>query len=107
MSLFPEVQRKAQAEIDRVVGPNRLVDFNDFDDLVYCQAIVLESIRWNVVLPVGVPHQVIRDDEFKGYRIPKGTTIIPVRFPQSPLFSSTNSPILSIFRTSGMPESCL
>lgn len=79
MSLFPEVQRKAQEELDRVIGPNRLPEFSDFEDLVYIQALVLESLRWNVVLPVGVPHRVIREDEYKGFRIPKGTTIIPVR----------------------------
>lgn len=78
MSLHPEVQRKAQEELDRVIGPNRLPEFSDFEELIYIQAIVLESLRWNVVLPVGVPHRAIREDEFRGFRIPKGATIIPV-----------------------------
>lgn len=78
MSLYPDVQRKAQAELERVVGPNRLPDFGDRDDLVYIQAITLEAMRWMVVVPLGVFHRVISDDEYRGFIIPKGTTVIPV-----------------------------
>ena len=78
MSLYPDVQRKAQEELDRVVGPNRLPDFSDYDDLVYIQAITLEAMRWMVVVPLGVSHRVIVDDEYMGYLIPKGASIIPV-----------------------------
>ena len=78
LSLFPDVQRRAQEELDRVVGPNRLPDFSDYDDLVYIQAIALEAMRWMVVLPFGVFHRVICDDEYNGYFIPKGTTVIAV-----------------------------
>ena len=53
MALYPEVQKKAQAEIDCVVGQNRLPDFHDRPSLPYVNAIVKESIRWNVVLPFG------------------------------------------------------
>ena len=53
LSLFPDVQHRAQEELDRVVGPNRLPDFSDYDDLVYIQAIALEAMRWMVVLPFG------------------------------------------------------
>ena len=79
MSLYPEVQKKAQEELDRVVGPDRLPEFGDSDDLVYIQGIILEAMRWMVVLPLGVSHRVIADDEYMGYFIPKGTTVIPVR----------------------------
>ena len=78
LSLFPDVQRRAQEELDRVVGPNRLPDFSDYDDLIYIQAIALEAMRWMVVFPLGLYHRVIADDEYMGYFIPKGTTIIPV-----------------------------
>ena len=78
MSLYPEVQKKAQEELDRVVGPDRLPEFGDSDDLVYIQGIILEAMRWMVVLPLGVSHRVIADDEYMGYFIPKGTTVIPV-----------------------------
>lgn len=78
MSLYPEVQRKAQNELDRVVGSKRLPDFDDHDNLIYIQAIVLETMRWMPVTPLGLPHRVIRDDEYKGYLIPKGTTVSAV-----------------------------
>ncbi|CAL1701205.1 unnamed protein product [Somion occarium] len=76
MSLYPDVQRKAQVELDHVVGSERLPDFSDHDDLVYIQAIALESMRWTVALPLGVPHKVTQDDEYNGFFIPKNTTVI-------------------------------
>ena len=75
MSLYPEVQRKAQEELDRVVGPNRLPEFEDFDNLLYIRAIVMEAMRWVVVTPLGVAHRVMEDDVYKGYLIPKGSVI--------------------------------
>lgn len=79
MSLHPEVQKKAQEELDRVVGPNRLPEFEDYENLVYIQAILLESMRWMPVTPIGVPHSSTRDDQYRGYHIPKGATILVVR----------------------------
>ena len=46
MVRHPEVYRKAQEEIDRVVGPDRLPDFDDRDSLPYLNAIVKEVYRW-------------------------------------------------------------
>ncbi|KAK7681339.1 hypothetical protein QCA50_015430 [Cerrena zonata] len=76
MSLYPDIQRKAQEELYRVVGPDRLPDFDDHDDLVYIQAIALEAMRWMVVLPLGVYHRVMTDDIYNGSLIPKGSTVI-------------------------------
>ena len=53
MALNPDVQRKAQLEVDSVVGPNRLPEFNHQQDLPYVQAILKETLRWEVVTPVG------------------------------------------------------
>ena len=53
MALYPEAQRKAQAEIDAVVGPHRLPDFDDRLSLPYINAIVKESMRWHVIFPLG------------------------------------------------------
>ena len=55
MALYPEVQKKAQAEIDAVVGPNRLPDFHDCPSLPYINAVIKESSRWNLVFPLGRP----------------------------------------------------
>ena len=53
MALYPEVQKKAQAEIDAVVSPNRLPDFEDRPSLPYINAVVKEVMRWHSVLPLG------------------------------------------------------
>lgn len=52
MLLYPEVQRKAQAELDRICI-ERLPDFDDYDSLPYIEAIFLEALRWNPVVPEG------------------------------------------------------
>ena len=77
MSLYPEVQKKAQAELDAIVGPNRLPNFDDRNSLVYVNAIVKESLRWHNVIPLSIPHRTIEDDEIRGYFVPAGTTLIP------------------------------
>ncbi|KAK0234240.1 cytochrome P450 [Armillaria fumosa] len=75
MVLFPEVQVKAQAEIDAVVGSDRLPGFDDRERLPYINALVLEVSRWHAVTPTGVPHRVTEDDVHSGYFIPKGTIV--------------------------------
>lgn len=76
MTLFPEVQFKAQEEIDRVVGNKRLPNVQDRTNLPYIDAIVKEILRWHPVAPIGVPHMTTEDDIFNGHLIPKGALII-------------------------------
>ena len=107
MALYPEVQKKAQAEIDTVVGPNRLPDFHDRPSLPYINAVVKELLRWNLVGPLGlpfviimvatiltcsegIPHMSTNYDEYNGFFIPKGTVMIGnswlVLRPLNPIF---------------------
>jgi len=53
MTLFPEVMKKAQAEIDAVVGNDRLPDFSDRENLPYVDALCKEVFRWHSVAPTG------------------------------------------------------
>jgi cytochrome P450 len=53
MLVYPEVQSKAQAEIDRVIGRERLPEMVDMESLPYVSAVVAESLRWLPVLPMG------------------------------------------------------
>ncbi|KAF9525564.1 cytochrome P450 [Crepidotus variabilis] len=76
MILFPEVQKKAQAEIDAVVGNDRLPTLADMPHLPYVNALVTEVLRWNSVGPLGVPHTAVEDGYINGYFIPKGAIII-------------------------------
>ncbi|KAK7683740.1 hypothetical protein QCA50_013116 [Cerrena zonata] len=73
---YPHVIKKAQAELDRVIGQDRLPEFDDKESLPYIQAIVNETLRWRPVAVLGgTPHAVIEDDEYNGMFIPKGSTI--------------------------------
>ena len=51
--LFPEVQRRAQAELDVVIGRDRLPTFDDRPRLPYIEAFCKELLRWQMVLPIG------------------------------------------------------
>ncbi|PNP53777.1 hypothetical protein THARTR1_05901 [Trichoderma harzianum] len=77
MIMNPDVQRKAQEEIDRVVGPHRLPTRDDRENLPYINAIVKESLRYFPVAPMGVPHMASEEVFFRGYRIPSGSYILP------------------------------
>jgi cytochrome P450 len=77
MSMFPDVQRKAQEEIDRVVGTSRLPNPGDRENLPYINAVVEEAQRWHPITPMGLPHASEEDDMIDGFRIPKGTYLIP------------------------------
>ncbi|KAG0708656.1 cytochrome P450 [Suillus ampliporus] len=80
MVLNPEVQVKAQAEIDRVVGKDRLPDFDDRPALPYLEAIMRETLRWHPVAPFGVPHATTTSDIYKGYFIPKDVVVFANTF---------------------------
>ena len=76
MIAFPEVQRRAHAEIDAVVGCDRLPTFADAPRLPYVQAIIRETLRWRPVTPFSVPHASTEEDWYEGMYIPKGTVCI-------------------------------
>lgn len=75
--LFPEVITKAQEEIDRVVGGERLPTFEDRQNLPYVDGIVKEAWRWNPVGPMGLTHKSEEDLFYKDYIIPKGSYLLP------------------------------
>ncbi|KAJ7763169.1 cytochrome P450 [Mycena maculata] len=72
---YPDAQKKAHEEIDRVVGQHRMPTLDDLGRLPYVQAIILETHRFRPVLPLLVPHATIAVEEYQGYIIPEGATI--------------------------------
>ncbi|KAI0060603.1 cytochrome P450 [Artomyces pyxidatus] len=76
MVLHPEIQKKAQQELDAVVGSERLPSFSDRDNLPYINALVKEVLRWNPVAPTGLAHRVMKDDIYDGYFIPRGSFVL-------------------------------
>ncbi len=77
MATYPEVQKRAQAELDTIVGPHRLPTIEDEKLLPYVSALVKECLRWRLVAPLGLAHRSTEEDEYKGYRIPKGSVVVP------------------------------
>ena len=75
MAMHPEIQQKAQQELDRVVGKDRLPTFADEASLPYVNAILKELLRWHTVAPIALPHRAVADDEYNGYHIPAGTIV--------------------------------
>ncbi|EAU93067.2 cytochrome P450 [Coprinopsis cinerea okayama7 len=73
---FPEVQKLAQEELDRVLG-GRLPTLQDRPDLPLIESICYEVLRWNPVTPLSLSHYASETDEYRGYHIPKGTVILP------------------------------
>ena len=53
MMPHPEVLRKAQQEIDSVVGPGRLPNFSDRPNLPYIECVMSEVLRWGSPVPLG------------------------------------------------------
>ncbi|KAJ3540047.1 hypothetical protein NMY22_g4464 [Coprinellus aureogranulatus] len=76
MAKYPEVQKKAQAEVDEVVGFGQIPSFDDFPKLVYIQAIIREVLRYVSMFRLGLPHATTEDDIYEGYVIPKGTIVV-------------------------------
>lgn len=75
--MFPEVVRKGQEEIDKVVGNDRFPTFEDRKSLPYIDGIVKEAWRWNPVGPMGLAHKSEEDIFYGEYIIPKGAYLLP------------------------------
>jgi len=76
MTLFPDVARRAQREVDAVVGYQRTPTFEDQNKLPYVTALIRETMRWRPVVPSGLLHEATEDIYYEGYVIPKGSTLI-------------------------------
>ena len=92
----PDILKRAQEEIDSVIPFGELPTFDEEDKLPMVTAVCMETMRWRVVTPIctfahsllsmswnhihfilAVPHLLMQDDVYKGYRLPKGTVIVP------------------------------
>lgn len=74
--MFPEAVKKAQQEIDEVVGSDRSPGFDDLLNMPYVEAFVKEVFRWRSVAIIGgQPHAPIQDDYYNGWFIPKNTWV--------------------------------
>jgi cytochrome P450 len=53
MTLYPEVQRKAQRELDALNKPGCLPTFEEAENFPYITAVLHEVLRWNPITPLG------------------------------------------------------
>ena len=77
MLKYPEVQAKAWAELNDVIGKGCLPTFADRDSLPYLSAIVKETLRWEVNAPLAEVHKLRTDDVYDGYFLPAGSLVMP------------------------------
>ncbi|XP_051718048.1 cytochrome P450 2M1-like [Ctenopharyngodon idella] len=78
MMKHPDVQERVQREIDEVVGKDRWPSSEDRQKLPYTDAVIHEVQRSMDLAPIAVPHKMMRDTEYNGYVIPKGTIVFPL-----------------------------
>jgi cytochrome P450 len=71
----PKIIKKAQEELDKVVGRNRQVLESDLPNLPYLQAIIKENFRLHPAIPLGVPHRNNTDAQILKYKIPANTNL--------------------------------
>ncbi|KAF5324095.1 hypothetical protein D9619_011207 [Psilocybe cf. subviscida] len=67
---------RAQAELDKVIPPGYLPDFDHESKLPFITAFVYEAQRWRDIVPLGISHKTSQDDVYKGYHIPAGTMVM-------------------------------
>ncbi|EJF59311.1 cytochrome P450 [Dichomitus squalens LYAD-421 SS1] len=77
MALHPDKLRKAQAELDEIVGTERMPKISDKVNLPYVNAVIKETMRWHPALPLSIARCTSDDDVYEGYDIPKGTIVMP------------------------------
>lgn len=124
MTLYADVQKKAQAELDSVVGHDRLPNLGDRDVLPYLGALINEVLRWSPVVPTStfvpyashgmsdvswsdLPHVLTEEDEHDGFSVPKGTVVLVSNITINNLFCRTRySPSVS-HRRSMLGESSI
>ena len=75
MILYPDVQWRAQQELDVIIGRWRLVASADKEKLPYLNALMKEVLRWSNIAPLGLAHRARVDDIYEGQLIPKGALV--------------------------------
>ncbi|XP_067133239.1 cytochrome P450 18a1-like [Centruroides vittatus] len=77
MVAYREVQKLVQKEMDEKIGRQRLPTLADLPNLPYTEATILEIMRRANVVAIGPAHATLQETELGGYKIPKGTHIVP------------------------------
>ncbi|KAG2107390.1 cytochrome P450 [Suillus discolor] len=76
-SMYGGELKSLTMELDRVVGHGQLPTLDDRSRLPYMNAVIKETMRWNPVVPLSLPHFTSKEDVYQGLRVPKGTIVFP------------------------------
>ena len=71
----PKYQRDIQAQLDEVVGRDRMPSLDDRLDLPLVNATIMETLRLANIVPNALPHCTLKDTFLCGYRVPRGTIV--------------------------------
>ncbi|XP_069830133.1 cytochrome P450 2C5-like [Dendropsophus ebraccatus] len=77
MMKYPEIQKKVQNEIENIIGSAQ-PRIEHRKEMPYTDAVIHEIQRFGDIVPASLPHATTKDMTFRGYFLPKGTTIIPL-----------------------------
>jgi len=77
MAMYPDVQKRAQAEVDKATRANTLPTFEGRNSMLYISCLLKESQRWIPVAPMNLPRRLMEPDHYDGYFIPGGSIVIP------------------------------
>ncbi|XP_030627994.1 cytochrome P450 2J3 [Chanos chanos] len=72
---YPDIQKKVQDEIDKVIGQSRQPTLADRPNMPYTDAVIHETQRVGNIVPLGFPKMASKDTTLGGYFIPKGTLL--------------------------------
>lgn len=102
---YPHVQKRAQAELDRVVGRSRLPNLEDEIELPYCHAIIKEVERCHNPFWLGTPHTATSDFMYHGKMIPKDTVVVLNTYSMHHDSNRWENPLE--FNVSSLPGTCV
>ncbi|KAF7203083.1 cytochrome P450 2J6 isoform X2 [Nothobranchius furzeri] len=92
MAKYPEIQKKVQAEIDRVIGQSRQPTMADRANLPFTDAVIHEIQRMGNIVPLSLPHATNREIQLRGHTIPKENVCALGRIWPGWSFSSSSPP---------------
>ena len=76
MVTHADVQRRAQEELESVIGSGRLPTLDDMESLPYVRGCVKETLRWMPTTALLIPHSPLKDDVYEGYKIHAGASVV-------------------------------
>ncbi|KAJ3699919.1 hypothetical protein LUZ61_003624 [Rhynchospora tenuis] len=72
----PDIMKKLQEEVRRIVKHGDMVTSEDLNKMDYLKAVIKETLRLHPPLPLLLPRESMAECKINGFTIPKGTKVI-------------------------------